>query len=190
MSGWLSNLRLILSTTAVVVPVTVTVLDIFGYVARVEGASMQPALNPKEERGADYVFLNKWKIRNYQFQRGEVVALMNPADPEQKMIKRIVALEGDTVKTLSFKNKYIKVRDGHCWLEGDNHSHSLDSNLFGPISQGLITAKASHIVWPPHRMGRLRVIEENENRVTKHSLYNQEIIRQLREIREMEREDI
>ena len=33
--------RMVLGTTAVAVPVTITVLDLFGYVAKVEGASMQ-----------------------------------------------------------------------------------------------------------------------------------------------------
>lgn len=33
--------------------------------------------------------------------------------------------------------------------------NSLDSNCFGPVSLGLITAKATHIVWPPSRMRAL-----------------------------------
>lgn len=36
-------------------------------------------------------------------------------------------------------------------MEGDNLAHSMDSNNFGPVSLGLITAKASYIVWPPSR---------------------------------------
>ena len=34
-------------------------------------------------------------------------------------------------------------------MEGDNHSRSMDSNVFGPVSVGLVTAKAKYIVWPP-----------------------------------------
>ena len=28
----------------------------------------------------------------------------------------------------------MKIPKGHCWVEGDNHSHSHDSNSFGPVS--------------------------------------------------------
>ncbi|KFM78284.1 Mitochondrial inner membrane protease subunit 2, partial [Stegodyphus mimosarum] len=31
----------------------------------------------------------------------------------------------------------------------------MDSNFFGPVSVGLIIAKASHIVWPPSRWQKL-----------------------------------
>jgi len=36
-------------------------------------------------------------------------------------------------------------------VEGDHIGRSMDSNLFGPVSLGLITAKATAIVWPPGR---------------------------------------
>ncbi len=34
------------------------------------------------------------------------------------------------------------VPQGHCWIEGDNHSASYDSNKFGCIPMGLILGKA------------------------------------------------
>ncbi|CAH0713510.1 unnamed protein product, partial [Brenthis ino] len=61
------------------------------------------------------------------------------------------ALEGDVVSTLGYKNQYVKVPEGHCWVEGDHTGHTLDSNTFGPVSVGLINAKAVCIVWPPER---------------------------------------
>lgn len=57
-----------------------------------------------------------------------------PNNPKQKIIKRIVALEGDTIKTISYKNRTVTVPRGHCWIEGDNRDHSLDSNYYGPVS--------------------------------------------------------
>jgi inner membrane protease subunit 2 len=71
-------------------------------------------------------------------------------------IKRIVALEGDLIKTLGYKNKYQKIPQGSFWAEGENSGNSLDSNVFGPISLGLITAKATAIVWPPSRFRTLK----------------------------------
>ncbi|CAH1265366.1 IMMP2L [Branchiostoma lanceolatum] len=146
----------------VAVPVTVTFLDYVGYVARVEGASMQPFLNPEDRSFNDVVLLNRWSVRNFKVNRGDVVSLASPRDPEQRIIKRVIALEGDTVRhtfkmpgTRTYKNRYVRVPSGHFWVEGDNFGHSLDSNFFGPVSVGLVHARASHILWPPQRWQRI-----------------------------------
>ncbi|KAI4789460.1 hypothetical protein KUCAC02_032828, partial [Chaenocephalus aceratus] len=57
--------------------------------------------------------------------------------------------------TLGYKNRFVRVPDGHFWLEGDHHGHSLDSNSFGPVSVGLLHGRASHIIWPPNRWQRI-----------------------------------
>ncbi|KAF2879234.1 hypothetical protein ILUMI_26936 [Ignelater luminosus] len=132
------------------VPVGITFLDIVGYVARVDGISMQPALNP-DKTSDDYVFLNRWAVRSQDIQRGEIISLISPKDPELKIIKRVVGLQGDLVVTLGYTRAVVKIPEGHCWVEGDHTGHSMDSNNFGPVSLGLVTAKASHIVWPPSR---------------------------------------
>uniref|UniRef100_A0A8B9I3G0 Mitochondrial inner membrane protease subunit 2 n=1 Tax=Anser brachyrhynchus TaxID=132585 RepID=A0A8B9I3G0_9AVES len=62
----------------VAVPVTVTFLDRVACVARVEGASMQPSLNPGGRQASDVVLLNHWSIRNYDVQRGDIVSLVPP----------------------------------------------------------------------------------------------------------------
>lgn len=135
-------------------PVAVVVLDSVGYVARVEGISMQPCLNPGDEKKNDFVLLNKWAVRNYEITHGDVVALICPKNPNQKLIKRVIAKEGDTIKTLK-RGNYVAIPSGHCWVEGDHTAQSMDSNYFGPVAVGLIMAKASHIVWPPSRWRRL-----------------------------------
>ncbi|XP_064904789.1 mitochondrial inner membrane protease subunit 2 isoform X4 [Columba livia] len=118
----------------VAVPVTVTFLDRVACVARVEGASMQPSLNPGGRQASDVVLLNHWSIRNYDVQRGDIVSLV----------------------TIGYKKKYVKVPHGHIWVEGDHHGHSFDSNAFGPVSLGLLHARATHILWPPQRWQRLQ----------------------------------
>lgn len=133
------------------IPVGVTFFDCVGYVARVEGISMQPALNPDGSPATDYVFLSRWAVRNMDVERGDVISLVSPKDPGQKIIKRIVGLQGDVISTLGYKVPYVKVPEGHCWIEGDHTGNSLDSNSFGPVSLGLITARATQIVWPPSR---------------------------------------
>uniref|UniRef100_A0A8C4J390 Mitochondrial inner membrane protease subunit 2 n=1 Tax=Dromaius novaehollandiae TaxID=8790 RepID=A0A8C4J390_DRONO len=81
---------------------------------------------------------------------------MSPRNPEQKIIKRVIALEGDIIKTIGYKKKYVKVPHGHIWVEGDHHGHSFDSNAFGPVSLGLLHARATHILWPPQRWQKLQ----------------------------------
>ncbi|XP_055605303.1 mitochondrial inner membrane protease subunit 2 [Uranotaenia lowii] len=138
------------------VPIGVTFFDCVGYVARVEGISMQPVLNPDESNTVDYVFLSRWAVRNLDVARGDVISLISPKDPNQKIIKRVVGLQGDVIQTLGYKMQYVKVPEGHCWVEGDHTGNSLDSNTFGPVSLGLITAQATQIVWPPNRWQRLK----------------------------------
>ncbi|XP_029417351.1 mitochondrial inner membrane protease subunit 2 isoform X1 [Nannospalax galili] len=156
----------------VAVPVAVTFLDRVACVARVEGASMQPSLNPGGSQSSDVVLLNHWKVRNFEVQRGDIVSLVSPKNPEQKIIKRVIALEGDIIRTIGHKNRYVKVPRGHMWVEGDHHGHSFDSNSFGPeenknymkdivfttVSLGLLHALATHILWPPERWQKLESV--------------------------------
>ncbi|GIY25259.1 mitochondrial inner membrane protease subunit 2 [Caerostris darwini] len=86
--------------------------------------------------------------------QGEGLGGGSPRDPDEKLIKRVIAVEGDTVKA-SDMLRYVSIPAGHCWVEGDHTAHSMDSNYFGPVSVGLIFAKASHIVWPPSRWRKL-----------------------------------
>lgn len=87
------------------VPIGITFLDSVGYVARVDGISMQPVLNP-DKNVTDYVFLNRWAVRSHKLDRGDIISLKSPKDPEQRIIKRVVALEGDRFKfTLKLHNQ-------------------------------------------------------------------------------------
>uniref|UniRef100_A0A8D2MGK7 Mitochondrial inner membrane protease subunit 2 n=1 Tax=Zonotrichia albicollis TaxID=44394 RepID=A0A8D2MGK7_ZONAL len=86
----------------------------------------------------------------------KLIGYRSPRNPEQKIIKRVIALEGDIIKTIGYKKKYVKVPHGHIWVEGDHHGHSFDSNAFGPVSLGLLHGRATHILWPPQRWQKLQ----------------------------------
>lgn len=58
---------------------------------------MQPALNPNPVGPEDYVFLSKWSVKDMDVQRGDIISLISPKDPTQKLIKRIVGLEGKEI---------------------------------------------------------------------------------------------
>ncbi|XP_068132614.1 mitochondrial inner membrane protease subunit 2 isoform X4 [Hyperolius riggenbachi] len=125
-------IRAFVSGFFVAVPVTVTFFDRVACIARVDGISMQPSLNPSGKNESDVVLLNRWKMRNYEVQRGDIVSLVSPKNPEQKIIKRVIGLEGDIVKAIGYKTRYVKIPCGHIWVEGDHLKHSFDSNAFGP----------------------------------------------------------
>lgn len=96
----------------------------------------------------------------------------SPNNPKMTLAKRIIAVEGDLVYPLPF-SPYAKeqgLRQGHavrvpagaCWVEGDERFHSKDSNEFGPVPLGLITAKVSWILFPFTRFGKVeRVIRRD-----------------------------
>ncbi|GFO44080.1 mitochondrial inner membrane protease subunit 2 [Plakobranchus ocellatus] len=90
----------------------------------------------------------------------------SPKNPSEWLIKRVIALEGDQIKSSGCFEESVNIPRGHCWVEGDNRLCSLDSNNFGPVPTGLITAKATRVLWPPDRWGRLEKREVGADRVT------------------------
>jgi inner membrane protease subunit 2 len=148
-----TNLKIVFKTLAYGIPVGITIIDVGGYVAKVEGYSMQPVLNPRHN-SSDYVFLNNWLVATNSFDkisRGDIVSLISPKDPRQRLIKRVIGLGGDIVETHGYRAPYVRIPQGHCWVEGDHRGNSLDSNSFGPVAVGLIKSRATCIVWPPNR---------------------------------------
>ena len=95
-----------------------------------------------------------------------------------RIIKRVIALEHDMVKTLPpHPETTIEIPEGHMWVEGDEPFRSRDSNTFGPVrraftnpvhiqnsitiqfksqvSKGLVEGRIRCILWPPSRMGSI-----------------------------------
>ncbi|CAG0915313.1 unnamed protein product [Notodromas monacha] len=135
-----------LKALCVSVPVGLTFVDTVGSIAKVDGTSMQPVLNPKPGC-SDYVFLNKWAVRNFELHRGDVVSLRSPREPNVHLIKRVIGLEGDVVTTNGYRRSLVDIPPGHCWLEGDHTGHSVDSNSFGPVSTQFVVLFGK---WLPH----------------------------------------
>ncbi|KAI8391161.1 peptidase S24/S26A/S26B/S26C [Radiomyces spectabilis] len=148
-------------------PVVVFVVDHGFSYGPVNGRSMQPTFNPDSNKlKRDFVFLNKWAVNDHNFERGEVVTLTSPTDPKLQITKRIIAIEGDTVQPLRHSAAPVHVPKGHCWVEGDEAFHSRDSNSFGTVPMALITAKVTHILWPPSRFGAVEKRPVNLDRVS------------------------
>lgn len=50
--------------------------------------------------------------------RGDVVSLISPKNPKECFVKRVIGLPGDWVRTIRHRHKYVRVPEGHCWIEG------------------------------------------------------------------------
>ncbi|KAL8504818.1 hypothetical protein ACS0TY_016128 [Phlomoides rotata] len=133
-----------------------TISDRYASFMAVRGSSMYPTLNPHSSDSTrfafdDYVLVEKLCLQKYKFSHGDIVVFRSPSNYKEKNIKRIAGLPGDWIDLAPFDT--LRVPEGHCWVIGDNDSCSLDSRSFGPIPLGLICGRATHIVWPPQRVG-------------------------------------
>jgi len=139
-------------------PIAVVSTQYFYTVKIISGRSMQPTLNPNSSIYRDVGLFDRFSIHiKREYHRGDIVILRSPDDPKYELVKRVIALEGDVVKTLPpYPDAEVRVPRGHIWVEGDEHFRSDDSNLFGPVPMGLVDSKLTFILWPFSRFGPLR----------------------------------
>lgn len=137
-------------------PICYTISDTVAYIAPVSGKSMRPIINQSEnEQNEEVLLFWHLPIRFNFIKRGDVVTMISPRKPDEVIIKRVIGLPGDHVKTISYKKSIVKVPMGHCWVEGDNYNQSYDSNMFGVVPMGLLLHKAGYIIWPFKRFSKI-----------------------------------
>ncbi len=105
-------------------------------------------------------------------QRGDVVVVVSPQPPGNRLVKRIVGLPGDSLEieagmlkinghTVSEPYVLGRARNrgpttipaDHYFVLGDNRPQSNDSNNFGPVHESRIIGKAWLAYWPPENFG-------------------------------------
>ncbi len=152
---------------------------VFGFVRpyvveafRIPSESMVPTL----EIG-DRLFVNKFIYRFTDPERGDVIVFKSVEGGEEDLIKRVVAVPGDTVEVRdgmlyvngqpqagSYVNREFPDRsyygpttvpEGHVFVMGDNRANSRDSRFFGPVPYENIEGEAFLLFWPPDRIGTL-----------------------------------
>lgn len=134
----------------------------------IPSASMFPTLEID-----DRVLVNKLSYDLHEINRGDVVVFerppSEPASDIRDLIKRVVAVEGDTVGSADgrllvngqpMNEPYVAegaetsgvepqtIPPGHVFVMGDNREDSRDSRYFGPLDEDLIIGRAFVKVWP------------------------------------------
>jgi len=127
----------------------------------------------------DRVLVNKLSYKLHGINRGDVVVFERPpndAGTIRDLIKRVVAVEGDTVETRGdtlyvndqpVREPYLKTSSigsavsrrtipaNQVFVMGDNRTNSSDSRVFGPIEEDAVIGRAFVKIWP---LGSLRLL--------------------------------
>jgi signal peptidase I len=135
---------------------------------RVYGSSMEPNLYTDQR-----LVVEKVSYRLHEPRRGDVVVLRMPERGPELLIKRVIALPGETIEVrdgqvyiddkvleepyvsqrTSGRSTSVTVPEGHVFVMGDNRGASNDSRSFGPVSLERIVGRAWVSYWPVEYLG-------------------------------------
>lgn len=99
----------------------------------VTGDSMRPALEPGDR-------LLVVRLARLRPKPGDVVAVVDPREPNRVLVKRVTHIDAD----------------GRVTVSGDDPAASTDSRTFGAVDADLVLGRAVYRYWPEARRGRLR----------------------------------
>ncbi|RVD80697.1 uncharacterized protein DFL_008591 [Arthrobotrys flagrans] len=111
-------------------------------ISQCEGPSMLPTLPTSGS-----VVVNNLYSRGRGIKVGDLIAAHRPDDMDVMLLKRVIGMPGDYVVTDPMaagsgeETVMVRVPEGHCWIAGDNLSHSIDSRFYGPVPLALIMGK-------------------------------------------------
>jgi signal peptidase I len=135
---------------------------------RVYGHSMEPNLHTDQR-----LVVEKVSYRLHEPHRGDVVVLRLPERGPELLIKRVVALPGETIEIQGgavhidgdpLQESYLArqtngaygpltVPEGHVFVMGDNRGASNDSRAFGPVPLDRVVGRAWLSYWPLEVLG-------------------------------------
>jgi signal peptidase I len=143
----------------------------------VENVSMQPGLVEGQR-----LIVVKAAYWFGQLQRGDVIIIYPPIEPEKQWVKRLIGLPGDTVEvrdgvvrvnSVPLNEPYIKalpdynfpaftVPEDQYFVLGDNRNESADSHYGWTITRQEIVGKAWLRFWPLDKWGLVNNVPLNE----------------------------
>lgn len=136
--------------------------------------SMEPTI-----MAGDRVLADKLTFRLREPRTGDIVVFDDPTGRHPQLIKRIIAVGGETldiedgivlVNGEPLDEPYlidvttelgtvllpITLDEDELWLMGDNRPNSGDSRFMGPVPDSMVQGRGFAIYWPLNRMGPLR----------------------------------
>ena len=142
--------------------------SLFFNLSVVRGSSMAPGI-----QDGDRILVEPWSYLLGPIERGDVVVLRYPLDPEIDYIKRIIGLPGDRVVLANgivevngrlLEEPYVACIDpsselvqdvppGNYFVLGDNRPRSSDSREFGCVPESYVRGRVDLRLWPPARAG-------------------------------------
>ncbi len=159
----------------IVVPLRMFVFQPF----LVRGASMEPNFH-----NGDYLIVDELSYRFREPARGEVIVFRFPQDPDQRYIKRIIGLPGETVAirdgqvfiqedaqdefisldeisylpadTPTLGDVDIQLQEGEYFMLGDNRMFSSDSRRWGILPQDYIIGRTLLRLFPPQAFAKVQ----------------------------------
>ncbi len=173
--------KVVIVSLAIILPIRYFLIQPF----YVRGASMEPNFYDYE-----YLIINEIDYRLSAPERGDVIVLHDPRDPSQYFIKRIIGLPGEDIEIKNgqiyiYNEQYPQglALDESAYLEstvrtygpqkiwqlgaeeyfvlGDNRPASLDSRIFGPLSEKEIIGRAWLRAWPFTRATHFAEVDYN-----------------------------
>jgi signal peptidase I len=134
-------------------------------VARVDGLSMEPTL-----KDHDRLIVNRLTYRWGDPRPGDIVILYYPRDPTMLFVKRVIAGEGDVVRSedgtvfvndMRVRDDYVReefrshddwgpeiVQEGYYLVMGDHRNSSSDSRAWGQVPKKYIVGRVNARWWP------------------------------------------
>ena len=161
-------LQPIILALVIAIIIKIFILDLI----QVNGDSMLNTL-----RDGEKILVNKMLYKIKEPSKGSIIIFDYPEDRNYQLIKRVIALEGETIEIkdglvrvngVEIIENYIKERtiddfdkrvvpNNSVFVLGDNRHNSKDSRFedVGFIPLKLIKGKAAYIIWPINNMRKI-----------------------------------
>ena len=158
------------------------------------GSSMEHSLSDGQR-----LIINKAVYHFREPNRGDVIILHPPVDPQKEYVKRVIGLPSDTIEIRNgsvyvngsvLEEPYIKdppnypfgpytVPENNYFVLGDNRTNSNDSHTGWTVTSQNIVGEAWISIWPPKEWGLVQRYPLNEQINTNAELTNSSMLLEL-----------